>query len=804
MSVSSTRGGKLQRPGPSKAPLPRLPSFDIFLSNFSPIVTTGKKKVSDEIPQQNILSSHTNSTQHSGNSKGQLQQEVKSEAKIIDAKYHFEGEASAAADDLPRNKLSPPIKDHFTEKKQTVQSVASHSETSHAPFQSKTVFSESTHKTSQDKLNITRMLPFRKGLVQSTDSKEQILNKNDAPTTRNSFAKHCNVTTSRTTQTLNDDKLFSTGTKQFHDKGTMTDKGSMYLSSSVPALPNNPSSSSQNSTTKVLVEDTIASNQLAMNTSDIKAMSNHSSESWTDHFKSLSRIDKFVYFEHFLGELTEDTQEMLLDIFKKAPVFYSMDDIKDSVSANANNSKKPRSRGRSRSGSLSSASSQEESPKRRRAESSGSTSAELYGDELEEDAYDLDEETLAILEKYSGDIEKLRSEIRYLQGSHHGMQSNTESDDSESCDDQLNDYYLKNDDMDDSEEEDDESLPDYDPNANANLRDIIAQKQYIGLPPHSHNSNESLLAQMLTFCETDFIAFVSNVLPQELGTLQCFLWYDNQTSEVQLFLDGSEPTLLMGATCKKLKRKGFEFVISTPEWNGSNKVCKLVKVQSAHVSHYNIFDMQDKTNDIVKGVSPIQQQSYVPASGVGGGLYSRVAAIQQEHKSPTSSQNDRALSSRGGPVQLGAIQIKSIDSKPRELLLLMPKIEVTSNSLTGQTAYFQEKIWDSENPNEQMLQVALSGERDQLNIIHNREATFNEDTNSYTMDFGERVSYASSKNLILQEFNSDGSTKLLTGKMGRLQFAVDFAFPLSPVVAFATCIANLVTQTGRKKKRRKL
>ena len=49
--------------------------------------------------------------------------------------------------------------------------------------------------------------------------------------------------------------------------------------------------------------------------------------------------------------------------------------------------------------------------------------------------------------------------------------------------------------------------------------------------------------------------------------------------------------------------------------------------------------------------------------------------------------------------------------------------------------------------------------------------------------------------MILQEFNGDGSTRLMTGKIDNMQYAVDFAHPLSPVLAFATCISNIVTQT---------
>ena len=107
----------------------------------------------------------------------------------------------------------------------------------------------------------------------------------------------------------------------------------------------------------------------------------------------------------------------------------------------------------------------------------------------------------------------------------------------------------------------------------------------------------------------------------------------------------------------------------------------------------------------------------------------------------------------------------------------------------------QSKRWDSADPEEQMLQVALRGERDDLCILHSREATFDEDSQAYTMDFGERVKTASSKNVILQEHLGAGETKMMTGKIQEMQYAVDVCYPMSLTQAFAVAIANITTKT---------
>ena len=48
---SLSGGVEVQRPGPSKKSLPRLPSFDIFLSNFSPIAKTNRKGLARNVTE---------------------------------------------------------------------------------------------------------------------------------------------------------------------------------------------------------------------------------------------------------------------------------------------------------------------------------------------------------------------------------------------------------------------------------------------------------------------------------------------------------------------------------------------------------------------------------------------------------------------------------------------------------------------------------------------------------------------------------------------------------------------------------
>ncbi len=460
------------------------------------------------------------------------------------------------------------------------------------------------------------------------------------------------------------------------------------------------------------------------------------------------------------------------------------------------------------------------------------------------------------------------------------------------------------------------------PGVDAHTSDPSANVQ-LGLrvrDANGHYSGGGLLPSLLTYSRChELIDFLLRPLPPSLGTLMMFLWYDRRAGRIHLYLDGKSPALLMEARCTSRKQGELEFSVCMPAWHGANTVFELHQVQASAVSHFNIFDGQTggrtfrggarKDSQDHSSATPagsggggggtglrLAQKSYVPSGGAGGGLYSRIAQSAAAANSRNYHQGGGSGSTgvvagagmvgntrRGGPVQLGAVQIKSISTKPREVMLLTPKLVSAppqSNLVPSRTgaatasgtppaspqltarvgsmpppltrpprggsfgsgrpplkAYHgvngtdaaagsshgppptssqlasgggplvatagqysgpptQTKAWDSPREEDQMLQSALRGERDDLTILHSREATFDKATGAYTMDFGERVKTASSKNVILVEHMGDPEqNKLMTGKVHGLQYAVDAAYPLSPVLAFAVCIANIVTKT---------
>lgn len=855
MSVAPGGGVEVQRPGPTKTKLPRLPSFDIFLSSFSPIATTGKKGLDTQghsvppqkpttlKPQASCTACEADVAQPQNISLLPGTPQVQSSVQVAKASTRQLDEESADRDSshAPYDpaQLVDTAKGTHTPSQHKVRLPMSSEPppppplSGHPPDYRKTQIKVGLPST----LLSTKCPPpppqlqppsiFSAGAASTHASKMSTPNDSiSVQTFRTKLSPTIPEKPDPTLPQVQDQKICTTT-----DSSTMTD----------PPPPA--------ATTATSVENKAEATTSARRPSgdDSAAESKTiSTKEWSAHFKSLPRMDKFVCFEQFLNDQSEDTQEMLLEIFKKLPVFYSVEDLKgESGYAGGHrvmhhNTESPRNSQISGEDSQRDRINSVSSLHSRSSYHSHGESSKFFRGESEEEEDEYDEDALAILEKYSGKLSRSNDEAEDLDESddHYGGLSDQVGDDSEN--DNESDYemsadaayYHDDDDYTEEEsEEEEEVVPGSDSSANTSLRKSIAKTLAMGgrPPVEDDEREENILAQLLNFCQCDISSFVLNPLPSELGMINCFLWYDRPNSRIELYIDGRTPILLLEANCTEKKVGQLEFSISTPSWHSNSMICKLLQVQSSHVSHFNVFDARDPAEHAHTSSrrGRLEQKSYVPAAGVGGGLYSRVAASQQQRQQspepPAAVQlADRDAHSNGpvGPMQLGAVQIKSISTKPRELLLLTPLLIESANDMPIQressigdrhAVLLQSRLWDSADPDEQMLQVALRGERDDLNIMHSRAATFDSETQAYTMDFGERVKFASSKNVILQEYNGDGSTRLMTGKIDTMQYAVDFTHPLSPVLAFATCISNIVTQTqqvdvaraARKQRRRR-
>ena len=518
-------------------------------------------------------------------------------------------------------------------------------------------------------------------------------------------------------------------------------------------------------------------------------------KAWVSQFNQLTRMDKFVFFEELLNECDETTQEMLVTACKKLPIYFEMEE-------------QEREQPRHRQSSYDEHENEEEEEE------------DIEGNNYHSHRNGRRSRSNTNQSQYSlGSGRRSRSNTNHSQYSGNSAlgddaQYEEEEEEEEEDEEQADMYGYDDYDDDDDDEEDSDDDDDDDELEESDEDDFVSgtvhhletsdEKSIVGdrkanrtlIVTYGTDGNDGFLGTLLSYCQCDLLDFLINPMPREFGLIKCFLWYDRKEARINLYLDGPKPTLLMEARCTSRSHGKLEFSGNLPQWHGAMTVFELHQVQASHVSHFNIFDGRRLPVREGHRTERLAQRPHV-VSGAGGGVYSR---LRSGPLSPTAGDS--------GPIQLGAVQIKSISTKPREIMVLTPRLVERSSMGGTDTRRLstiekgsppqkerQSKRWDSAIPEQQMLQIALGGERDDLCIMHSREATFDEVTQAYTMDFGERVKTASSKNVILQEHNGDGTTKMMTGKIEGMQYAVDLSYPMSLTHAFAVAIANITTKT---------
>ncbi|KAI8323758.1 hypothetical protein GQ54DRAFT_245486, partial [Martensiomyces pterosporus] len=73
----------------------------------------------------------------------------------------------------------------------------------------------------------------------------------------------------------------------------------------------------------------------------------------------------------------------------------------------------------------------------------------------------------------------------------------------------------------------------------------------------------------------------------------------------------------------------------------------------------------------------------------------------------------------------------------------------------------------------------------------NKLPKWNQETESYMLDFGGRVVVSSVKNFQLMHPEDEDYTVLQFGKVGPDSFTLDMRFPMTPVVAMGIAITSL-------------
>mmetsp|Transcript_26112 Transcript_26112/g.34302 ORF Transcript_26112/g.34302 Transcript_26112/m.34302 type:complete len:410 (+) Transcript_26112:198-1427(+) len=99
--------------------------------------------------------------------------------------------------------------------------------------------------------------------------------------------------------------------------------------------------------------------------------------------------------------------------------------------------------------------------------------------------------------------------------------------------------------------------------------------------------------------------------------------------------------------------------------------------------------------------------------------------------------------------------------------------------------------WRPQTEEETISHHVEQDETDQLMTLENKRPKWDEGHGGHVLNFGGRVTESSVKNFQMFCHDTDDDTTLQFGRVGKNRFTLDFQYPLSPLQAFAICLASL-------------
>lgn len=101
-------------------------------------------------------------------------------------------------------------------------------------------------------------------------------------------------------------------------------------------------------------------------------------------------------------------------------------------------------------------------------------------------------------------------------------------------------------------------------------------------------------------------------------------------------------------------------------------------------------------------------------------------------------------------------------------------------------------VWKPRTKEEQMLTHYNANNNDRFIIGRNRRPKWDEAAGGHTLNFRGRVTEKSVKNFQIESDHVSGDNTILQfGRVDKDRFTMDFCYPLSPLQAFAICLASL-------------
>jgi tubby-related protein 1 len=158
---------------------------------------------------------------------------------------------------------------------------------------------------------------------------------------------------------------------------------------------------------------------------------------------------------------------------------------------------------------------------------------------------------------------------------------------------------------------------------------------------------------------------------------------------------------------------------------------------------------------------------------------------------PYSSDNRSSVPGVLPPrTELGAIRYEYnvLGTKgPRVMTGAIPRVDESS----GRRAIFRPADANGVGGILEALKKKPVPDTEDLIVLKNKQPRWNEQMQAYCLNFNGRVTQASVKNFQLADLNDpDELTILQFGKVGKHAFTMDFAYPMSPLQAFAICLSS--------------
>ena len=128
---------------------------------------------------------------------------------------------------------------------------------------------------------------------------------------------------------------------------------------------------------------------------------------------------------------------------------------------------------------------------------------------------------------------------------------------------------------------------------------------------------------------------------------------------------------------------------------------------------------------------------------------------------------------------------------PRKMTVVIPRMEEPSG---------RPCVWQPDAQGRGLISEYKAGETQNMDVIVNRAPTWNNESQSYVLNFNRRVTHASVKNFQLiyeqddenprEDGNDESPTLLQFGRVGDHKFTMDFAYPMTCLQAFGIVLSS--------------